>query len=306
MPAPPTRRRQQRLATPPKPPHGQPRAQARASSSFASGNTTALRTTTPGGFTATPAKARSASSTSAGAEPGAADTDPAAQGASFASYVFKYVTKACSVSVQPLVKPDSESTPESVPAEVSEPDTDADAKALPPSEPAQDTLIDSGPAARVRAHLDPSIVALASICQRAKGEGFVDFLRSLGGLSIASVPPTYRVKPMRASVTTQYGGQAQRLVGVQVHEIARGQTASVLVRPLGRQLLPAAAAEAIAQAVDARALAPQEIVWPAHEPEQEPAHEPAHESGSGAASAAGAAGADGAAGAIISGLGALG
>lgn len=201
--------------------------------------------------------------------------------ASFASYVLKYVAKACGVGIRPR-----QGQPGAVP--------DAVDSALPPAADAAEhtelegeqdnTLIDSGPAARVRAHrstwgirgiefygipkgaascwdllrqvrlddeaeraaLNPAIAELAAICQQEKGQGFAEYLRLLGGLACAPEPARYAVKPLRAKVSTQYRGQGERLVGVQVQDVARSKTARALVRPVGRQLLRTAAAQALA------------------------------------------------------------
>lgn len=200
--------------------------------------------------------------------------------ASFASYVLKYVAKACGVGIRPR-----QGQPGEQPAADGQRTPGGDATAH--SELAgeqDDSLIDSGPAARVRAHrstwgirgiefygipkgaascwdllrqvrlddeaeraaLDPAIAELAAICQQEKGQGFAEYLRLLGGLACSPMPARYVVKPLRVKVATQYGGEGERLVGVQVQDVARSKTATALVRPLGRQLLRKQAAEALA------------------------------------------------------------
>ncbi|WP_424859758.1 UvrD-helicase domain-containing protein [Tepidimonas sp. HKU77] len=200
--------------------------------------------------------------------------------ASFASYVLKYVAKACGVGIRPR-----QGQPGEQPAADGQRTPGGDATAH--SELAgeqDDSLIDSGPAARVRAHrstwgirgiefygipkgaascwdllrqvrlddeaeraaLDPAVAELAEVCQRDKGQGFAEYLRLLGGLACSPMPARYVVKPLRVKVATQYGGEGERLVGVQVQDVARSKTARALVRPLGRQLLRKQAAEALA------------------------------------------------------------
>jgi len=216
---------------------------------------------------------------------GAAPTEATAgRVASFASYVLKYVAKACGVSVRAMVKPEQ--------SDAAVTDSEAAEQLLRDEDEAADSLIDSGPAARVRAHrstwairgiefygipkgaascwdllrqvrlddeaerasLDAAIVELAEICQRDKGQGFADYLRLLGGLGVAPLPAKYAVKPVRTRVATQYCGEGERLVGVAVQDISSGRLASALVRPMGRQLLRTQAAQALVQAVEQGAL----------------------------------------------------
>lgn len=220
---------------------------------------------------------------------------PATEGvvASFASYVLKYVAKACGVSLRPRQGKPGEQ-PHAAAGEGLSPDDAAVHAELVGAH--EDSLIDSGTAARVRAHrstwgirgiefygipkgaascwdllrqvrldddaeraaLDPAIAELAAICQRDKGQGFADYLRLLGGLACSPLPARYVVKPVRVKVATQYGGQGERLVGVQVQDVARGKTATARVRPLGRQLLRKEAAEALVT-LDGKALAREAV-----------------------------------------------
>lgn len=204
--------------------------------------------------------------------------------ASFASYVLKYVAKACGVSVRAMAKPEQ--------SDAAVTDSEAAEQLLRDEDEAADSLIDSGPAARVRAHrstwairgiefygipkgaascwdllrqvrlddeaerasIDAAIVELATVCQQDRGQGFADYLRRLGGLGVAPLPAKYAVKPVRTRVATQYGGEGERLVGVDVHDLVSGRLASALVRPMGRQLLRTQAAQALVQAVEQGAL----------------------------------------------------
>lgn len=176
-----------------------------------------------------------------------------AQLRSFASYIIKYVAKSVGVSVA-----------DDVPS-------------------GEDSLIESGPAARVRQHREtygirgieffgipkglatawdmlrqvklwnsegdalpvPEVVAeLATICQRPKGQGVADFLRKLGGLAAAPGVASVEVKPLMEATTTRYRGVGSKPVGVQV-QVLGGPLVSWTVKGGDREIMRADAAEAV-------------------------------------------------------------
>lgn len=188
---------------------------------------------------------------------GAAKTGDAAHDAqvrSFASYIIKYVAKSVGVSGP------------------------ADGVGS-----GDNSIIESGPAARVRQHREtygirgieffgipkgaasawdllrqvrlwdaegnacdvPAAVGdLAAICQRDKGAGFADFLRQLGGLSAAPLPVLFSVRPLYEETTTRYGGVSKRGVGVTIQP-AVGAALDYAFKGGDREIMRADAASAI-------------------------------------------------------------
>lgn len=59
------------------------------------------------------------------------------------------------------------------------------------------------------------IASLANFCQKDKGLGMVDYLKALGGLSIAPLPSDIAIKPMSIATLTKYRGQGKKLVGIE-------------------------------------------------------------------------------------------
>lgn len=183
------------------------------------------------------------------------------QARNFASYVLKYVSK--SVGIDSATTSDSD-------------DSDA-------------SLIESGPASAVRQHREtygiraieffgipkgaatcwdllrqvkldagesddyvapPSDIAyLASICQQPKGTGMSNYLRLLGGLSIAPISAQYQVSTLKRDTTTKYGGASKSIIGVAIRRLGCSSAPQAhIIKEGTKRIMRESAAVAIADA----------------------------------------------------------
>lgn len=97
----------------------------------------------------------------------------------------------------------------------------------------------------------PHVARLAQLCQRERGSGMSEFLRLLGGLSVAPQPAEYVVRALTRTTTTRHGATGRKVVGIEVRCLTDGAVERFIVKNLEhREILREQAAAAVATGVD--------------------------------------------------------
>jgi hypothetical protein len=96
----------------------------------------------------------------------------------------------------------------------------------------------------------PGIAALAALTQLEKGQGITEYLRSLGGLSIAPVPARCTVSTLKKETVTKYRGKGFKLTGLQYQDAA-GASETFVIKHGEKQILRTQAATALANMMSA-------------------------------------------------------
>ena len=96
----------------------------------------------------------------------------------------------------------------------------------------------------LRSHLN----YLASICQKEKGTGFVEYLRLCGGLALSPLERIYLVSPMTTQVPTRHRKMRSDIIGVEVTNLSKCKYERRLLKGQGRQVMLGIAAKGLVEA----------------------------------------------------------